>query len=77
MLEGKSFYPVLKHGPRSLAFAQVELLKGVRRNESKFGTNLLGLQFIVDSELERKYWDPKDGELSLSKMKSGETLMKV
>ena len=28
-------------------------------------------------EVERYYWDPKDGELCLSRMKSEETLMEV
>lgn len=32
---------------------------------------------VDEAELERTRWDPKDGELCLSRTKSGETLMEV
>ena len=36
------------------------------------------LDFVVnEAEQERTRWDPKDGELCLSRMKSEETLMEV
>ena len=56
------------------------------RNESKSGVTLaLGLDATSTghdppgerSECEHTCWDPKDGELCLSRMKPGETLVEV
>ena len=33
--------------------------------------------FVSEAEQERTRWDPKDGELCLSRVKSGETLMEA
>ena len=87
-----SLRPVLKHGPRSLAYTRVIGWKTHRRNESE--GPLVGL--ICDplcygaaeqhspvstacsgAEDERTRWYPKDGELCLSRMKPGETLVEV
>jgi hypothetical protein len=35
------------------------------------------VRIVVEAERERARWDPKDGELCLSRMKSEETLMEV
>ena len=35
------------------------------------------IAFVDGAEQERICWDPKDGELCLSRTKSGETLMEV
>jgi hypothetical protein len=81
--------PVLKHGPRSLTCAQVNGWKTQRRNESKdrfsrFRWDPRKRRTTAPSNLlarsvaeERTRWDPKDGELCLSRMKPEETLVEV
>lgn len=87
-----SIRPVLKHGPRSLACARVIGWKTYWRNESKgrldrliwdpFGFGQAAhhspvLTACSRAEVERTRWDPKDGELCLSRMKPEETLVEV
>jgi hypothetical protein len=83
--------PVLKHGPRSLACRQVKgTYESPWRNESKgvalsrlgvilgFGRGAAparSVTFVSGAEQEPTCWDPKDGELCLSRLKSEETLM--
>jgi len=84
--------PVLKHGPRSLTCARVIGWQTYRRNESEgrlpsgqVGSSPLGAGrttgpsrlLVSEAERERTRWDPKDGELCLSRTKSEETLMEV
>ena len=47
----------------------------VLRRGRTAGPSLCGI--VREAELERTRWDPKDGELCLSRTKSGETLMEV
>jgi len=77
--------PVLEHGPRSLTCARAFERETPGRSESESGARggLLGA-FRIDGrpsagsvESERVRWDPKDGELSVSRTKPGETLVEV
>ena len=85
--------PVLKHGPRSLTCARVMgFYETQRRNESE-GSLSVGLgripslaagalparlvAIVGEAEQERTRWDPKDGELCLSRTKPEETLVEV
>ena len=88
-----SVRPVLKHGPRSTAEAQViGHYETQRRNESEGrlrrprwdplpsggGAPLARISPIVDGAAhERVCCDPKDGELWLARMKPEETLVEV
>ena len=82
----------MKHGPRSLTYARVNEWKTQRRNESKRclwqlrydpGVNSPGRSTVPSRlrvsgvETERIRWDPKDGELCLSRAKPEETLVEV
>ena len=83
--------PVLKHGPRSLTCTRVAgSCETPRRSESEGhppegpggiprsvgGAPPARLVLVVgEAEQERARWDPKDGELCPSRLKSGETLM--
>ena len=82
--------PVLKHGPRSLTCARVIGWQTHRRNESEgrlrsaqVGSSLAGRttgpsrSLVDEAERERTRWDPKDGELCLSRTKPEETLVEV
>ena len=85
--------PVLKHGPRSLTCARViGLPETQRRNESEGSLRLCPGRIpsraagalparpdsiVCGAAQERTRWDPKDGELCLSRTKSEETLMEV
>ena len=73
--------PVLKHGPRSLTCTRVV---GCTKPKGAVKANL-GMIFAQSrrfnstssrlEQQERTRWDPKDGELCLARLKSGETLM--
>jgi hypothetical protein len=79
--------PVLKHGPGSFTGMQVEECQTRRRNESKEQFLLEVVNYIVSPppglllarrfEVEHVGKDPKDGELYVSRMKPGETLVEV
>ena len=84
--------PVLKHGPRSLTCARVIGWQTHRRSESggrldrhQVGSRPLGdgrttgpsRSLVDEAEQERTCWDPKDGELCLSRTKPEETLVEV
>ena len=85
--------PVLKHGPRSLTCARViGRYETQRRSESEGGPgptqvgSLLSsggapparpVRVVGGAEQERARWDPKDGELCLSRTKPEETLVEV
>ena len=75
--------PVLKHGPRSLTCSRVFGWKTRARNESeRLGPSSEGhrrpdLSYCDGSEAERVCWDPKDGELCLSRAKPEETLVEA
>ena len=84
--------PVLKHGPRSLTCARVIGWQTHRHNESEgrlppaqVGSLPLGVgrttgpsrSLVGEAEQERTRWDPKDGELCLSRTKPEETLVEV
>ena len=83
--------PVLKHGPRSLTCARVIGWQTDWRNESEHmgswyctvlyctGRTVTPFQLLSSSGAaeERTRWDPKDGELCLSRMKPEETLVEV
>ena len=84
--------PVLKHGPRSLTCARVIGWQTYRRNESEgrlpsaqVGSLFLGTgrttgpsrSLVDEAEQERTRWDPKDGELCLSRTKPDENLVEV
>ncbi len=77
--------PVLKHGPGSFTFVQVKEWKARWRNEIEEYIEVAsrkvfpspGLSITERYEDEHKGRDPKDGELYLSRMKPGETLVEV
>jgi hypothetical protein len=85
--------PVLKHGPRSLTCAQVKgTVESPWRNESKgighcpqvrspaSGWGAAPARSNIGrcgAAQERTRWDPKDGELCLSRKKPEETLVEV
>ena len=84
--------PVLKHGPRSLTCVRVMGWQTQRRNESEGrlrvgsggissapGERTTGPSRSLWDEAEREHtrWDPKDGELCLSRTKPEETLVEV
>ena len=85
--------PVLKHGPRSLTCAQVTgsyETQGRSEGEgagrsAEVGRRAFGAaapparprRHVDGAEQERTRWDPKGGELYVSRTKSGETLMEV
>ena len=76
--------PVLKHGPRSLTCSRVFGWKTRARNESErlgplfaWGHRRPDLSYCDGSEAERVCWDPKDGELCLSRVKPEETLVEA
>ena len=84
--------PVLKHGPRSLTCARVTGWQTHGRNESEgrlasaqVGSLARGSgpttgpsrSLVDEAEQERTRWDPKDGELCLSRTKPEETLVEV
>ena len=85
--------PVLKHGPRSLTCARVTgSYETQRRSEgegagcsAEVGRRSSGAAApparprgrVLGAEQERTRWDPKGGELYVSRTKSGETLMEV
>ena len=85
--------PVLKHGPRSLTCARViGRYESQRRSESEGGPGLTQvgsllveggapparpIRVVGGAEQERARWDPKDGELCLSRTKPEETLVEV
>lgn len=74
--------PVLKHGPRSLTCTRVGGWKTRKRKETDWWEGL-GLHhrptmiFCERFEYERTCWDPKDGELCLSRAKPEETLVEA
>ena len=75
-----SHHPVLKHGPRSLTCVRVLWSNSTARNESKRRDFCIvgGMSSTRRrSQSEHVCWDPKDGELCLSRMKPGETLVEV
>jgi hypothetical protein len=83
----------LKHGPRSLTYARANGWKTQKRNKSKrrFGRLRYDPSVLCDirrstvpsrphvgrAEIECIRWDPKDGELCLSRAKPEETLVEV
>ena len=84
--------PVLKHGPRSLTCVRVTGWQTHGRNESKgrLASAQVGSQQRCwahhrpvsistsdEAEQEHTRWDPKDGELCLSRTKPEETLVEV
>lgn len=72
--------PVLKHGPRSLPVWQVFGRKPRMRNESECGTFLCttrGRSTYLIRSVEPVWWDPKDGELCLNRVKPEETLVEA
>lgn len=75
--------PVLKHGPRSLTCTRVFGWKTRARNESESwdpcrgGHRCPDQTFCDGSAVERACWDPKDGELCLSRVKPEETLVEA
>ena len=74
--------PVLKHGPRSLTCTRVGGWKTRRRKETDWwdGSRLHHrptMIFCERFEYERTCWDPKDGELCLSRAKPEETLVEA
>jgi hypothetical protein len=86
---GIPFGPVLKHGPRSLSIARVNgYMKPIgRKNLTVMGLRVVKSssipgyfhqhmqQCMWKIYHERSGYDPKDGELCLIRLKSGETLM--
>ena len=74
--------PVLKHGPRSLTCTRVGGWKTRKRKETDWwdGSRLHHrptMIFCERFEYERTCWDPKDGELCLSRAKPEETLVEA
>ena len=61
---------------------RVQGLNAPVRNESDSGWNMIAQSAGLNpsgewSECEHKCWDPKDGELCLSRVKPGETLVEA
>ena len=74
--------PVLKHGPRSLTCTRVGGWKTRERKETDWWDGLClhhrpTMIFCERFEYERTCWDPKDGELCLSRAKPEETLVEA
>jgi len=74
--------PVLKHGPRSLTCTRVGGWKTRERKETDWWEGLClhhrpTMIFCERFEYERTCWDPKDGELCLSRAKPEETLVEA
>ena len=74
--------PVLKHGPRSLTCTRVGGWKTRKRKETDWWEGLClhhrpTMIFCERFEYERTCWDPKDGELCLSRAKPEETLVEA
>ena len=73
--------PVLKHGPRSLTRTRVLGRETRGRSESETGERgrprIAGRSLAGGVESERSRWDPKDGELSVSRTKPEETPVEV
>ena len=74
--------PVLKHGPRSLTCTRVGGRKPRERKETDWWDGLClhhrpTMIFCERFEYERTCWDPKDGELCLSRAKPEETLVEA
>ena len=80
--------PVLKHGPRSLTCARAferetpgrsesERHHGGERGSERSDLRTDGRPGAGPVESERARWDPKDGELSVSRTKPEETLVEV
>ena len=74
--------PVLKHGPRSLTCTRVGGCETRERKETDWwdGSSLHHrptMIFCERFEYERTCWDPKDGELCLSRAKPEETLVEA
>ena len=85
LVGGLSIRPVLKHGPRSLTCVRVggfENLRGARKLTGEI-PSLRGvhrrptLSLCEGFECEHTCWDPKDGELCLSRAKPEETLVEA
>ena len=79
-------YPVLKHGPRSLTYMRVFGWQTLMRNESDrwdlrifFVKCTIGRPWSAGEwfECEHRRRDPKDGELCMTRVKPGETLVEA
>ena len=72
--------PVWKHGPRSLVLVQVfEKLKFLYTGNSDRVHRVIMIvsRAVFFTQQEHVYWDPKDGELYLCRVKSGEILLEA
>lgn len=84
LASGLSIRPVLKHGPRSLTCVRVGGLgnpRGARKLTGEIPSRGVHrrptLIFCEGFECEHTCWDPKDGELCLSRAKPEETLVEA
>ena len=85
LVGGLSIRPVLKHGPRSLTCVRVGGFvnpRGARKLTGEIPPSRgvhrrPTLSFCEGFECEHTCWDPKDGELCLSRAKPEETLVEA
>ena len=76
------FFPVLKHGPKSLIYVRVQRWKILVRNKNDSDWTLVaqsaGLNLSGErSECEYIYWDPKNNKLYLNRVKPEKTLIEA